>query len=420
VNADDQVVLVIGCGMQRYREYLLASAASRHPLWFFSATEPTWQDEYVVGSTVLDVEDRDAVVAAARELAAHKTVVGVLSWDEVLVVNVAHVAAALGLPGAGTDGIEGCRDKHRNRRLLTGAGLPQPAFAWTTGEDEAVAAAGRIGYPVVVKPRGMGASIGVVLARTEDEVRTAFHTAEDSSYDGNTAYHGGALVEEYLSGPEISVDGSVVDGEYLPMFLARKRIGMYPYFEELGHVLDGDDALLADPELLRVLRTAHTAIGYSSGITHTELKLTDRGPVIVEINGRLGGDLIPYLGKLATGIDPGIAVVDVAMGNRPDLTRTEHRVVGIRFGYPPEDCVVDAVAVPEPDEAAGLLRAVALVEPGTELRLPPGGYISRHSYVLCTGAGPDEVAARLDPAADRVALTSHPIPASAPLAGAST
>jgi biotin carboxylase len=407
VSANDGVVLVLGCGMRRYREYLLAAAATRHPLWLFNGAEPDWQREYVVGSTVLDLYDRDAVVAAARELAGDRPVVGVLSWDETLVVTVAHIAEALGLPGAGIEGIEGCRDKHRNRRLLTAAGLAQPAYAWVESEADAVAAADRIGYPVVVKPRGMGASIGVVLAEDETALRAAFHVAEDSSYEGAVSYRGGALVEEYLTGPEISVDCAVVDGEAHPMFLARKRVGMHPYFEELGHTVDPADPLLADSDLVDVLRTAHRAIGLGSSITHTELKLTDRGPVIVEINGRLGGDLIPLLGRLATGIDPGVAVVDVAMGRVPELTATEHRVTGVRFGYPAEDCVVESVSVPEPDDA-GLLRTAVLVDPGTTLRLPPGGYIARYAYVIATAPTPAAVDDVLAAALAKTVLLATP------------
>lgn len=403
-GANDGMVLVIGCGMQRYREYLLSSAATRRELWLFNANEPTWQRGYLAGSTVLDLYDRDAVVAAARELAVKRRVVGVLSWDETLIVTAAHVAEALGLPGPGVDGIEGCRDKHRTRRLLAAAGLPQPAFAWASSEQDAMAAAERIGYPVVVKPRGMGASIGVVLAEDEAEVRSAFHIAEDSSYDGATSYQGGALVEEYLRGQEISVDSAVVDGECLPMFLARKSVGMYPYFEELGHIVDPGDPLLSDPALLHVLRAAHEAIGLGFGITHTEVKLTERGPVIVEVNGRLGGDLIPLLGLLATGIDPGVAVVDVATGGRPDLTVDRRRPVGIRFGYPPQDCVVESVSVAEPDEASGLLRTAVLADAGTELRLPPGGYLARYAYAICTGADPSAVAAALTSAIGRMRL----------------
>jgi biotin carboxylase len=253
----------------------------------------------------------------------------------------------------------------------------------------------------------MGASIGVVLAACADKVRSAFHIAEDAGFEGAHSYQGGALVEEFLDGPEISVDAAVVDGRYLPMFLARKRVGMFPYFEEIGHTVDPGDPLRADPGLLRVLRTAHRAIGLRYGITHTELKLTARGPVIVEINGRLGGDLIPLLGQLATGIDPGVVAVEVAIGRRPELVDSvsgARQTVGIRFGYPPLDCEVRTISVPRPDRESGVLRTAALAGPGSRLRLPPGDYIARHSYVICAGDTPRDCERRLDTAAERVRL----------------
>lgn len=51
MSAAESVVLVIGCGRRPYREYLLASAAARHPLWLLSESEITWQHEYVLGGT---------------------------------------------------------------------------------------------------------------------------------------------------------------------------------------------------------------------------------------------------------------------------------------------------------------------------------------------------------------------------------
>ncbi|MFJ4007051.1 acetyl-CoA carboxylase biotin carboxylase subunit family protein [Streptomyces sp. NPDC090023] len=403
----DGVILLIGCGMREYREYLLAGAAAAHPVWLFTGEEPDWQAPYLTGHTVVDVMDRAAVLAAARELAARVPVRATLSWDETLIVTTAHVAEALGLPGAGVDGVEGCRDKFRSRRLLTEAGVAQPRFAYVDTAEEALTAAAEIGYPVVVKPRGMGASIGVVLAADADEVAGAFRTADEASQIGAVPYRSGALVEEYLEGPEISIDAAVVDGEYHPMFVARKQVGLFPYFEEIGHRVAADDPLRTDETLLGMVRAAHRAIGYRHGVTHTEVKLTARGPVIVEINGRLGGDLIPRLGQLATGIDPARAAVRAALGLRPDFTDTEHRTVGIRFGYPPEDCEVRSV-VP-PTEAEGLLAAEAIAEPGTELRLPPNGYLARHSYVVVTGADPAETDARLDAAAALVRLDARPL-----------
>lgn len=403
------VLVVVGSGMQRYRQYLLESVATVHPVWLLDRTEPTWQRDHIAGHSVADLSDRDAVLAAARAVAASRPVLGVLSWDETLIVVTAHLAESLGLPGPSIQGIEGCRDKRRNREVLAAAGLPQPAFGWAATEGEAVELAEGIGYPAVVKPRGMGASIGVVLAGSPGEVRRSFHIAEDSSYDGAPSYQGGALVEEYLAGPEVSVDAAVVGGEYLPMFVARKQTGMFPYFEELGHTVTAGDPLLRDATFVDTLARAHRAIGFRYGITHTEVKLTTRGHVVVEINGRLGGDLIPFLGRLATGIDPGVAAARVSTGALPDLAPSRSRTVGIRFGYPPEDCEVQSVSLPEVGPVAGLLHGEALVEPGSELRLPPGGYIARHSYVICEAETQQACLERLDAALGQVELDWRPL-----------
>src|SRR5262249_28160811 len=153
-----------------------------------------------------------------------------------------------------------------------------------------------------------------------------------------------------------------------------KRTGLHPYFEEVGHIVDAADPLLADAALLDTLARAHRALGIEDGLTHTEARLTPRGPVIIEVNGRLGGDLIPFLGRAATGIDPAEVLGDGAAGERPDTTPTGRVAAGIGFGYPERDCLVRSVEVPA--EAPGLLTAAPMVEPGTTLRLPPGGYIA--------------------------------------------
>ena len=126
MNSAESVILLVGCGRRRYREYLLASAGFRHPIWLLDESEPTWQAPYVRGGTAVDVLDRDALVAAARAVAASVPVLGVFSWDEMLIVNTAHAAAALGLRGSGISGVEGCRDKARSRRILA-SGRPGPA-----------------------------------------------------------------------------------------------------------------------------------------------------------------------------------------------------------------------------------------------------------------------------------------------------
>lgn len=413
---ENGVLLVISSGLRVYREYLMRSAAERARaaglgLWLINGSQPTWQREYVDGTTVVNTSDHELLVTTAREIAARRPVVGVICWDEPQVIPSAWIAEELGVPGLSLEGMQGCRDKYRTRRLLTEAGFHQPTVAMVYTADWAPTAAERIGYPVVVKPRALGASIGVALAANEAELERAFQLAYAAGQLGDEPFRGGALVEEYIAGAEISVDAAVYKGEYLPMYVARKQTGPHPYFEELGHVVDANDPLLTDPALIDMLTAAHRILGVDYGITHTDVKLTEHGPLIVEVNGRLGGDLIPYLGKLATGIDAGEVLVDVLSGHRPDLIATRETVAGIRFGYPETDCVVREINVPT--YAPGLVSAEPMVEPGAELRLPPDGYTARHSYVVCTADDPETCADRLATTSKLVWLDAEPIAPSA-------
>jgi len=405
MTAED-LVLVIGSGVQRYREYLLASAG-KHPIWLVDSADPTWQLPHVAGHTVVPQADAGrmtpdvpALVRAARQIAAAHQVRGVMSYDETLVVATAHIAAALGLPGLSVAGALNCRDKPRSRRLLTDAGVVQPRFAYVTDLARAEAVAAEIGYPVVVKPRGMGASIGVVRVPGPRELASAYTTAEESSRGGNPDFEGGVLVEELLTGPEISIDGAVRDGVYRPMFIAHKSVGQEPYFEETGHRITSDEPLLTDPVLADTLARAHRALGLGSGITHAEVKLTARGPAIVEVNARLGGDLIPYVGRLATGIDPASVAVDLARGLPPDLSTSRTGTVGIRFCYPSRSGTVAAVTVPSPGDLPGLLEAEQITPDGAALRLPPDGYanLSRYALLIARGDTPEECTRTLDAA----------------------
>lgn len=417
----NEAVLVIGSGLKLYREYLVRSIAGRAradgvELVLLNNIQPTWQRAYFDEISVVNLFDHGLLADAAREVASRRRVVGVMCWDEPFVMPAAHVAAEFGVPGLGVSGVDGCRDKYHTRARLTAAGLPQPGCEMAATVEDARAAAARIGYPVVVKPRALGASMGVVLAADEGELDGAFAVASGASLIGDEAYRGGAIVEGYADGPEISVDGALHKGEYVPMFLARKQTGMPPYFEEVGHVVAADDPLLRDEVLVETLARAHRVLGVEDGITHAEVRLTERGPVIIEINGRLGGDLIPFLGRTATGIDPGEVLYDVATGRRPEVVATKRSVAGIRFGYPDHDCVVRSVTVPE--AADGLVVAAPMVESGASLRLPPGGYIARHSFVVCEADDAEGCRERLSAAEALVELDAEriePLPAGATL-----
>lgn len=424
MNHDEGVMLLIGSGWRPYREYLLRGLARHLPLWLIDERPPSWQDRYLAGSSVVGLLDEQRVVVdraglteAALEVARTCKVAGVLTYDEQFVTVTAHVAECLGVRGLSVRGAENCRDKSRSRAELTRAGIAQPRYAVVADLAGAVEAAARIGYPVVAKPRGMGASVGVARADDPADLAAAFAVAERARRAGPPVYEDGVLIEELVDGPEISIDGAVFGGEYRPFCLARKHLGAPPYFEEVGHLVDAADPLVGDPELQELLAQAHRALGVQDGVTHTEVRLTSRGPVIIEVNARLGGDMIPYLGLLATGVDPGLLAAQIAAGAPPLLQAADRRCAGIRFLYPPQDCRVLEVSVPAPGTVPGLLEARAIVEPGTELRLPPSTHLCRHAYVLAVTPSRAECERALDEAAALVRLRYEPLEQAEPYQG---
>ncbi|MET7622234.1 ATP-grasp domain-containing protein [Streptomyces sp. NPDC005408] len=401
------LIILVHSGLRQFREYLLAMTAGHSRLWLLLDTEPTWELPYLYGHTVVDTHDPAAMKAAARSVAARHTVAGVVCWNELLMEQTAQLQQESGLPGSPPRAVALCRDKHGTRRALDAAGVPQARSIPVASVAEAQEAAARIGFPVVVKPRGLGASVGVSKVASPAKVAAAYTAAGTVVMAGAPDFGGSVLVEEYLRGEEISIDAALRNGELTPLYIARKVCGFEPYFEEIAHSVDAADPLLDDPELLDVLRRAHRAVGYHTGITHTELMLTAAGPKVIEINARLGGDLIPLVASVACGVDPGHWAVAIACGSRLPPPGRRQGCAAIRFLYPEQDCVaagvdVDAAALP-----ASTVRAQALAEPGQELLLPPAGHImSRYGYVLVTGQNAAACWIEADKAAHAVRLST--------------
>ncbi|AUG77906.1 ATP-grasp domain-containing protein [Kitasatospora sp. MMS16-BH015] len=385
-STEKPLIILVSSGYHLYREYLLDLVAGAAQVWLFLTQEPTWEKRYIAGFTVVDTLDVPAMLAAARELSTDRTVSGVLCWDEVRMVQTAELQQALGLPGTPPEAVGRCRDKHQTRAALAAAGVPQATSVLVSSLEEAAAAAAGIGYPVILKPRALGASFGVNAVADAEGLAAGYAEARGAEEDGVPYFDAGVLVEEYLTGEEISVDAALVDGELLPLFVARKISGFDPYFEEIGHTVDAGDPLLTDPRLLDVLTRAHRATGYHTGITHTELRLTADGPEVIEINARLGGDLIPYVGSVATGVDPGRVAVEVATGRRPDTAQTRDKVAAIHFLYPEADGTVAEVLADEAALAEVVTAHGVLAGPGQELLLPPAGHVtSRYGYLVVEG-----------------------------------
>ena len=277
-------------------------------------------------------------------------------------------------------------DKHAMRELLARRGLSLVSFEAAPTRQEVPDAVERIGYPAVVKPAALAGSRGVFLWQ-EAQDRAAW-TALVDQY----GYDGPFLVEEYLRGPEYSVETLSRDGRHQVVGITEKMVGPPPLFVEVGHIHPAplpQDRRWAVEELTTQFLTA---CGYRFGPAHTEVIWTERGPRIVESQARLGGDRIPRLVELATGLDIEQAIF-AALADRPAEPAEPTATAIVRFFTFPPGRV---------DEIHGLETAARLGHVDElSLRLSPGDTVpavrdskSRHGHVIVSGASPEEARAR--------------------------
>ncbi|MFJ6865506.1 ATP-grasp domain-containing protein [Streptomyces termitum] len=197
------------------------------------------------------------------------------------------------------------KDKLLMRAHLAERGVPSAAAA----EVDSAAAIGEFGrehgYPVVLKPVDNTASRGVVVIERAEDVAAAWEDAvglrhRDDLVLGQFFPVGRYIVEEYLDGPEYSVESFSFGGHHAIVAITEKyTIGVV----EDSHALPARLSPEVDAEVAAYVRDFHTAMGLRDGVAHTEIKITSKGPRVIESHDRLGGERIVDLVIDAYGID---------------------------------------------------------------------------------------------------------------------
>jgi biotin carboxylase len=396
-------LLLIASGSQFYREYALQAVARRYPVVLLNDKPNTWQAPYLLDFAQVSLIERKAVLEGVARLQEKYHFAGVLTYDEAFVEEHAAVAEMLQLPANSVQTARLSRDKYLMRQRWQRSGVPSAQSFLVNSESEAQEAAARTGYPVVLKPRGLAASVGVIRVDSLAELATGYQVASISPHPSYRAAGSGLLVEEYLDGPEVSVECAVVDGELHIVALTRKQVGFAPGFEELGHIVAPQEPLPEEAAIREVVQAAHRALGIRMGVTHAELRLTQQGPRMIELGLRCAGDLIPYVVELATGIDLYAVAASIATGEQPVLQPAQQCAAAISFLYPPYDARFLASEVQPAASTLPWLKQVAFsAHPGGEFRLPPRGFLSRMGYVVVTGSSVQECQERINRAKELI------------------
>lgn len=297
------------------------------------------------------------------------------------------------------------KDKMRDR--LQKCGVPIPEY-YVAGDYEAFSnAVDRLNGYCIVKPADNAGSRGVVLfecglSRVDQFLQLKQKTYE---YSKSNSRNGTVLVEEFMQGPEVSVEAMVVEGEPHILSITDKYITPPPYFVELAHCepsrLDGE----TQEQIRKVAEQAIKAIGIENAPAHVEIKVTEEGPKIVELAARLGGDFITSkLVPLSTGIDMVGASVLLATGEKPDLIPEWQRGAAIHFIHAPEESegMLAGITVPEALYREEGIEEIAIYKMPGDAVCGTRSSNDRLGHVITVGATAEEAMERGEQALSRI------------------
>jgi biotin carboxylase len=312
-------------------------------------------------AVIIDYLDLDALIPVACVLAQVYPFENVISLTEDALVPAAHVAAALGLPASSVDTVCMLKDKARMRARLARAGIsPVQARVGANAADIAafVAAHGK----AIVKPVDGAGSMAVFTVAGDADIAAAVHGLAAA---GVTRF----LIEEYLDGPEISVESFSFGGRHVAVAITDKLV--LDHHVEGGHSMPSRIGGQERAAVLRLLADFLDAMGLRDGPAHTEIKLTKRGPRIVESHNRVGGDRINELVRQAYGVNLKALALAWACGSARPLESA-----------PPP---IGAAAIRHLTPAPGLIQAISGCE---QVRAMPGFVELRLDFQVGDRIGP--------------------------------
>ncbi|WP_055533382.1 pyridoxal-phosphate dependent enzyme [Streptomyces graminilatus] len=356
-----------------------------------------------------DTNSDAALRAAIQDRFRREEIAGITTTSDFYVPAAARLARWLGLPGNPPEAVTACRDKSALRTLLDSAGVRQPRYAVVREPGEVAAAVARTGLPCVVKPADDSGSVNVLLCADEAEAlaQTERILAVTTNVRGMPTART-VLVEEYLDGPEYSVEMFSEDGHAERVGITAKSVTGTPHFIEHRHLFPAPLPAGTAQHITETVTAALDAAGIRLGATHTEVKLTAQGPAVVEINPRPAGGMIPELVRLACGVDLLEQQLKAAMGLAPDLKHAHGAHAGIQFLLADADGVLDTVHGAERAAAVDGVEAVTVTAaPGTVIRRARSAG-DRLGHVIACRPDPEQVTSALDQAHTLIRLTVTP------------
>lgn len=380
------VVVVLPSTTYRAGDFVAAAGSLGVDLVVASEEPPPMDmgDRYVH----IDCSDPNEAARAIVEAGDRIGIDGIVAADDAGVEVAAIAGQTLGLKANPPQAAAATRDKAAQRALLGAAEVPQPRFALVEPDDDPAPKAADIGYPVVIKPLDRSAGQGVIRVDESTGLEEAVRRVR--AIVGDQAP---VLVEEFLDGPEVAVEGLVSDGVLNVLTIFDKPYATEgPFFPETILVTPSSLEPAISDECVRVAQAALSAIGIRHGSVHVELKVGTGRVSVIEVAARSIGGLCSRtlsFGLLGTTLET--LILRNALGtDKPELRR-ERAASGVLM-----------IPIPRPGRFARLehvqearrlpgVTGIDLTVPAGRMVLPPPEGDRYLGFLYARGESPQAV-----------------------------
>ncbi|MEN8206587.1 MAG: ATP-grasp domain-containing protein [Pseudomonadota bacterium] len=236
-----------------------------------------------------------AVLDILLEAARDRPFSGVVATDDTTVEMGSRIAQALDLPHNEPHAARISRYKDLSRQALADAGVPVPDFQVVNLCGDVASQSTGIRFPCVVKPLSLSASRGVIRADDREALLCACARVHDIvAREGITdAYiRSHVLVEGYVDGPEVALEGLLHRGELEVLAIFDKPDPLEgPFFEETYYVTPSRHGAALQQQIIGTVKAACAGMGLREGAVHAEVRLAETGCIIIEVASRtIGGE----------------------------------------------------------------------------------------------------------------------------------
>lgn len=384
-NTMPRVVVVLPSTTYRAGDFVTAADSLGVDLVVASEQPPPFNmgDRYLQ----IDCSDTENAAEAVAALGDHVPIDAVVAADDGGVMVAALAGSTLGLASNSPEAAATTRDKINMRRRLAATEVPQPDFRVRGPDDDPLALAEELGYPLVVKPPDRSASQGVIGVDRPGDLEPAVARVKALTEREDM------LFETYLRGEEVAVEGLLRHGELTVLAIFDKPdTPLGPFFPE--SILVTPSRLEADVqrECVRVSEAALLGLGLSHGPVHVELKVDKGRARVIEVAARSIGGLCSRtlsFGLMGTSLEA-LILRNALDLDKPELRREWQASGVLMIPIPSSGTLTSVDGVDDVRKVEGVTGIDLTIRPGERVLAPPDGdrYLG---FVFARAASPEQV-----------------------------